>query len=180
MHQEFTQSDLEKFLDLFAELKLRVWIDGGWGVDGLLGMQTRPHQDLDFLIEEADSRKLVDAIRLLGFQDVHTNDHTEWNFVMGTSDGKNFDFHVLKLRPDSDFDYGPSENPQVVTTKSLDGHGSIGERVFQCPTPEFMIQSHTGYKLKPSDIHDLTRLHQKFGVALLPEQLAAIEREKSD
>lgn len=80
MHQEFTKSDLEKYLDLFAELKLQVWIDGGWGVDGLLGMQTRPHQDLDLLIEEVDSKKLVDAIRQLGFQYVHTNDHTEWNF----------------------------------------------------------------------------------------------------
>ncbi len=179
MHQEFTQSDLEKYLDLFAELNLQVWIDGGWGVDGLLGMQTRPHQDLDFLIEEVDSGKLVVAIRQLGFHDVHTNDHTEWNFVMGTLDGKNFDFHVLKLRQDGDFNYGPFENPEVFTAKSLDGHGSIDERVFQCPTPEFMIQSHTGYKLKPSDIHDLTRLHQKFGVALLPDQLTAIEKAKS-
>lgn len=29
------------------ELGIQIWIDGGWGVDALLGEQTRPHQDLD-------------------------------------------------------------------------------------------------------------------------------------
>ena len=38
------------FLDLFDELGIEVWIDGGWGVDALLGECTRPHQDLDIII----------------------------------------------------------------------------------------------------------------------------------
>ncbi len=27
-----------------------VWLDGGWGVDALLGRQTRPHDDVDVII----------------------------------------------------------------------------------------------------------------------------------
>ena len=38
------------FLDLFSELGIKVWIDGGWGVDALLGECTREHQDLDIMI----------------------------------------------------------------------------------------------------------------------------------
>jgi lincosamide nucleotidyltransferase A/C/D/E len=29
-----------------------IWLDGGWGVDALLGEQTRPHDDLDIVVEE--------------------------------------------------------------------------------------------------------------------------------
>ncbi len=32
------------FLDLFDELGIKVWIDGGWGVDALLGECTREHR----------------------------------------------------------------------------------------------------------------------------------------
>ena len=37
MTQEFSLEDLLPYLDLFEELKLDIWIDGGWGVDALLG-----------------------------------------------------------------------------------------------------------------------------------------------
>ena len=30
---------------------LRVWLDGGWGVDALLGEITRPHDDVDLVVE---------------------------------------------------------------------------------------------------------------------------------
>ena len=30
---------------------ISVWLDGGWGVDALLGRQTRPHNDIDLFIE---------------------------------------------------------------------------------------------------------------------------------
>lgn len=29
---------------------IAVWLDGGWGVDALIGKQTRPHDDLDVVI----------------------------------------------------------------------------------------------------------------------------------
>jgi hypothetical protein len=29
------------------------WLDGGWGVDAVLGEQTRPHEDLDLASPEA-------------------------------------------------------------------------------------------------------------------------------
>lgn len=40
-------NDVVKLYKLFEENGIEVWIDGGWGIDALLGEQTRPHQDLD-------------------------------------------------------------------------------------------------------------------------------------
>jgi len=51
---ETTLIDVHWYLDLFDTLGIRVWIDGGWGVDALLAEQTRPHEDLDIVIPEGD------------------------------------------------------------------------------------------------------------------------------
>jgi lincosamide nucleotidyltransferase A/C/D/E len=170
VEQHFTLEDLIPYLDLFEELELEIWIDGGWGVDALLGEQTRNHADLDFLIEKVSSDRLVSAIRELGFIDVHTNDHTAWNFVMGTPEGKNFDFHVLEKTADGDYLYGDSDNQATVTADSINGTGTIGGRPVRCPTPEFQIDSHTGYTLKETDIRDVTALRDKFELSLHPQQ----------
>ena len=163
---------MHRYLDLFEELDLEIWIDGGWGVDALLGEQSRPHEDLDFLIEKADSARLVEAIRQLGFKDVHTSDHTQWNFVMGSTSGKKFDFHVIEPSADGNYTYGPADDPIQVTAESIDATGTIGGRPVRCPTATFQIDSHSGYRLKQKDIDDVTALSEKFGIPLLPEQLA--------
>jgi len=171
MAQEFTLNDLIPYLDLFEELGLDNWIDGSWGVDALLGEQTRSHKDLYFLAEKASSGRLVTAIRERGFIDVHTNDHTPWNFVMGTPNGTNFDFHVLKRAADGDYTYGAPEYPIPVKATSIDCTGTIAGRSVRWSTPEFQIDSHTAYTIKETDIHDVSLLSKKFGPPLHPEQL---------
>ncbi|HEX6737122.1 MAG TPA: aminoglycoside nucleotidyltransferase, partial [Vicinamibacteria bacterium] len=47
---------------LLAERGVRVWVDGGWGVDALLGEQTRPHKDLDALVPFDDLGMLTDVL----------------------------------------------------------------------------------------------------------------------
>ncbi len=42
-----TRENLWKILDLFEELSVTCWLDGGWGVDALYGKQTRDHRDID-------------------------------------------------------------------------------------------------------------------------------------
>ncbi len=36
-------SEVLKIYKLFQENSIEVWIDGGWGIDALLGKQTRSH-----------------------------------------------------------------------------------------------------------------------------------------
>ena len=40
------------------KLSINIWVDGGWGVDALLGEQTRPHKDLDIAIQQRDIPRL--------------------------------------------------------------------------------------------------------------------------
>ena len=42
-----TAKDAINLYKLFDQHGIKVWIDGGWGVDALLGRQTCKHDDLD-------------------------------------------------------------------------------------------------------------------------------------
>ncbi len=37
-------------LDACSDRSILVWLDGGWGVDALLGEQGRPHDDVDVVV----------------------------------------------------------------------------------------------------------------------------------
>ena len=99
---------------------------------------------------------------------------------MGNSDGKNFDFHVLERQADGDYTYGSPDDLVSVTAESPTGKGSIGGIEVRCPTPEFQIDSHTGYTLKETDIHDVTLLSDKFVIPLHQQQLEYLSAHADD
>jgi lincosamide nucleotidyltransferase A/C/D/E len=66
------------------------WIDGGWGVDALLGEETRPHDDLDLVVR----REEVGGLSAL-FPEF-TRAEEEWwpaRFVLRDASGRQIDFH---------------------------------------------------------------------------------------
>jgi len=67
-------------------------VDGGWGVDALLGSQTRAHDDLDLVVplEECDS--LVAVLAPLGFE-VQLDERPSRLVV--SADGARVDLHLV-------------------------------------------------------------------------------------
>ena len=159
------------FLDLFDELGIKVWIDGGWGVDALLGEGTRTHQDLDIIISWEDSAILTKALFAHGFVDIYTDDRKDRNFVMGHHSRGRIDFHVIELTEDGSAIYGPGEIDWVITESELNAVGSIGGRKVRCLSVDYQVRSHSGYTLQDTDFADLRALQEKYGVALLPTQI---------
>ena len=43
---------VQETVDLLYSLPVPWWIAGGWAIDLYLGRQTRPHEDIDVLIQE--------------------------------------------------------------------------------------------------------------------------------
>ena len=159
------------FLDLFHELGIKVWIDGGWGVDALLGECTRNHQDLDILISWADSAILTDALLARGFVDIHTDDRKDRNFVMGHPLHGKIDFHVIELTEGGGAVYGPGEIDWIITESELSAVGTIGGREVWCLSVDYQVRSHSGYTLTDTDFADMFALREKYGVELLPAQI---------
>ena len=52
------EKDVIDLLEKIEQIGIDVWIDGGWGVDALLGRQTRPHNDIDIFVQKKDDQKL--------------------------------------------------------------------------------------------------------------------------
>jgi lincosamide nucleotidyltransferase A/C/D/E len=50
--------DVLDVLDRLNAAGIEWWVDGGWGVDALLGEETRTHNDLDLVIRRAEIHQL--------------------------------------------------------------------------------------------------------------------------
>lgn len=49
-----TADDVLEIIGRLDAAGVRWWVHGGWGMDALLGKETRPHDDLDLAVPRAD------------------------------------------------------------------------------------------------------------------------------
>jgi lincosamide nucleotidyltransferase A/C/D/E len=157
----------EMLADLYSQLErrgIKIWIDGGWGVDALLGEQTRSHSDVDFVVQEKDLAALDAFLRGAGYKDVPRNDARAWNYVLAHNNGSEIDIHVISISEGSDGIYGPPENGQAYPAYALQGVGGINGQRLLCMSLEYQLANHTGYELRDKDFQDIRHLCQKFGV----------------
>jgi lincosamide nucleotidyltransferase A/C/D/E len=159
--------DVLAFLDLLDAASIPVWVDGGWGIDALLGEQTRPHNDLDIALRFADMERFVGLMDARGYRRVQEDG--PYNFVLEDAEGRLVDVHIFdsgstQVGADGIEVYGP--NGLAYEFGSLEGRGTILGRPVACCTVECQVKSHTGYALDENDERDVMALHRRFGVAL--------------
>ena len=160
-HPEMTAADVIEFVQLLNENAIEVIIDGGWGVDALLGEQTRKHEDLDIAVEHKDVPKIRALLEARGYTDVPRDDTRDCNFVLGDDEGHLIDFHSYTFDEAGEIIFGV-EYPY----DSLKGTGSINGCPVRCISPVWMVDFHTGYPLDENDYQDVKRLCQKYGVEI--------------
>jgi len=164
---EMTAVDVLELVKLFEQAGIQVILDGGWGVDALLGEQTRAHADLDIVIAYKDVVRLRKQLESNGYADVPRRDTREINFVMGDELGHLVDIHTYSTdrvnHPEQGLDY-PLE--------SLNGVGSILGYPVRCIDLVNIVNFHSGYTLDENDYHDVKALCEHFDM-LLPEEYAS-------
>jgi lincosamide nucleotidyltransferase A/C/D/E len=165
-YREMTRPDVLAFLDLTDDLGIGIWLDGGWGVDALLGTQTRRHEDLDIVLEARHSATLVQHLSLLGFRPAARDDAAPWNFALGDDHGREVDLHVVEFTGTGDALMGPSSS---YPRGSLDGYGTIGARTVRCVAPAWAVRFHTGYEVDERDWSDVARLCERYDLPVPPE-----------
>jgi hypothetical protein len=60
---------IEEVLTLADDLGVELWLRGGWAVDFFLGHITRRHQDIDFFVWAKDASRMVQTLRLHGYEE---------------------------------------------------------------------------------------------------------------
>ena len=148
---------------------IRLWLDGGWGVDALVGSQTRVHDDLDIVIESKNESLLLKFLEAEGYLKITSDDQRPWNYVLKNKDNKKIDVHIIDLDEHGNGRYGPKENGVYYPASSLKGSGYIENHKVCCLSAEYQVVSHTGYKLCEKDYKDVLKLCELYELEIPPE-----------
>jgi lincosamide nucleotidyltransferase A/C/D/E len=145
---------------------VQVWLDGGWGVDALLGEQTRDHRDLDVIVNATDVPRLQEALLAIGFRAKPGG--TAANFVLVDEHAREIDVHPIEFDPRG---YGffplPDGRLWPFPPAAFAAKGRVGERPVRCLSADAQVQCHgQGYEPSENDLRDMEQLQRRFGVVL--------------
>jgi len=143
---------------------LPAWVVGGWGVDALIGKQTRRHRDLDVIFQRDDDaqQRAVRALAGLGFRFVKREtvpgaDPGCWlstRLVMADDAGRLVDLHPVEfpLIVVSD------QSERTFTPEDAFVTGVVGEQRVPCLSAQLQLVLHEGYEARDYDREDVARL----------------------
>jgi lincosamide nucleotidyltransferase A/C/D/E len=164
-----TAKDVIALVQLLRQHQIEVCIDGGWGVDALLGEQTRAHADVDIAVQHKDVPQIRALLEARGYHDVPRDDTWECNFVLGDDEGHLIDIHSYTFDAEGQNVYGVA-----YPYASLQGTGTIDGYTVRCVPSAWMVRFHTGYELDEDDYRDVKLLCQRFGIDM-PSEYDAFE-----
>ncbi len=157
----------DEVLAVLATLRragVAVHVGGGWGVDALLGRQTRAHRDLDLMFAAEHEAEALAALAAAGYRE--SLDQRPVRFVVTGPAGREVDLHPLVFAPDgsalqASFD---PERPFAYPAACFVA-GTIGGEAVPCLSPEQQAYFHQGYEPTDRDHHDMAALRDAFGIA---------------
>jgi len=141
------------------EQGIPLWLDGGWGVDALVGRQTRDHQDLDVAILLVDVARGVRLLGELGYAPCH--DELPTRLTLRDAGGRQVDLHPLTL-DDNGNGLQRLQDGSIGTypAEGLRGTGRLSGRPVPCLTRDLQLLFHRGYELDDDDRHDVRLLEE--------------------
>lgn len=151
---------------------VRYWVIGGWGVDAILGRETRPHKDLDILAVRDDLVHLRRMFEVEGLALSHVWEESRWiedvgepwptAFVANDSNGRALDVHLIGVLPRGAV-VQHYDNPWQLP-ESFTSTGTIAGRRIPCVSAVAQIRMHVGYTLPAEQQVDLELLrdHVRF------------------
>ncbi len=181
-----TPEDVTELYQLLSDNNIPVWLTGGWGIDALLGDQTRLHKDLDLLMQVDEVGHLCEVLGRLDFalKDMwpenlwvidRQGDRTMSAFVLYDCHGRELDVHAMWLTSDGKaVPAWHDEGSFVFTQQDRVNEGSVSGKPVRCHSAGSQMLCHTGYSLPAYQVPDLVRLHEKFGVEYPGELAEAI------
>jgi len=162
----------ERVVDLLKKAEnigVVVWIAGGWGVDALVGFQTRPHNDVDFFIQKKDKTVFTELIVSSGYEE-DTDYNIEDNLIWCNTFNGIVDLHLFEFAETGTWSIQGQKFPSDI----FNGKGTIGGIAVRCMTAEAQINYRHGYELREKDAIDVLLLCNTFGLPI-PEKFLSVK-----
>jgi lincosamide nucleotidyltransferase A/C/D/E len=175
------QDAIRLYQDLVAQ-EIQVWIVGGWGIDALLGEQTRLHKDLDIIMLVDDVVRMREYLACDGYHLEMLWSENRWDvdadgvevptaFVLQDANGRQVDAHAMWLDDQGNglpaWEAGDlSPEGRVLKPDHLGGEGTIAGVAVRCFSPEMQVLAHTGYDLPDRHRRDVQLLCERFALQL--------------
>ena len=135
---------------------IRHWAGGGWGVDALVGRQTRLHRDLDLAVDAAQLSQAVRLLSALGYRP-----ETDWLPVRLelAADGERWvDLHPVVFGADGDGrQAGPDGSHFTYPAADLVA-GAVAGQPLPCLSARLQRVFHSGCPPRALDEADLALL----------------------
>ncbi len=147
-------------IDLLTELKIQYWVEGGWGIDVLIGKQTREHRDIDIDFDAASETLLIDKLQETGYQittDLRPTRVELYHPIYGY-----IDVHPLIISPAGSAKQANSEGGWFELEAIWFSESTFEGRIIPCISVEGQRLFHSGYELREVDKVDLNRLNNAF------------------
>jgi lincosamide nucleotidyltransferase A/C/D/E len=168
-----TAADVLEILEWLGAASADVWLDGGWGVDALVGKQTREHKDLDLIVRDVHESRMREALARHGFMQVEGG--VPQSFVLADERGREVDVHPVRF--DAQGDGHPlSEDGEPIrhSADAFAATGSVSGYRVACLSAEAQMSNHPwGYEPGDTDVHDMRLLHTAWETPLLGPYLSA-------
>ncbi len=162
-----TAAALLELLGVLEKAGVSVWLDGGWGVDALLEVQTRPHADLDVFVLLAEVPTLREALARMRFaaRDGGVAPHS---FVLANASGLEVDVHAFTFDDRGNGVYRMSNGMDwVFEPEAFTGRGIVSGKPVACLSVMAQVLCHAqGYVPQEKDLHDMELLHQRFAIEI--------------
>ncbi|PNG22251.1 amino acid transporter [Streptomyces cahuitamycinicus] len=159
-----TAEDVLSVLALLRRAWVDVWIGGGWGIDALIGEQTRGHRDLDLMHRKDHEAAVMAALSGMGFAE--SLDWRPVRFVVTHLDGREIDLHPLVFAEDGSAAQASFEPERpFLYPSSCFVTGVISGTTVPCLSAEQQVYFHQGYEPSDRDRRDMAQLRRVFGIS---------------
>jgi len=166
---EMSSAALVELLQSFDGAALPVWLDGGWGIDALLGTQTRSHQDVDIILSVADVPKLQEILGRRAF--AVARGAPPHSFVLADPSGLEVDVHAVVVDAHGNGVYRMEHGEEwTFPAEGFAGQGVVNGTAVRCLSPTTQVLCHaSGYAPTERDLRDMALIQERFGVELPPQ-----------
>jgi lincosamide nucleotidyltransferase A/C/D/E len=169
----FPASEVERIGAALDLAGVSWWLAGGWGVDALIGRQSRHHGDLDLCVEVASDgeARAVAVLGALGYEltvrRAPSGHQFPFRSVLRGSNGRTVDL-ILVTRLDT----SPTDEDVPVLGAADCTHGQVevgeGSVAAPCLSSAFQVALHAGYVPQERDRTDIALLCDAFDLPVPP------------